>query len=337
MTTTNRAITNMWPIPASCSRKGLRVCFMTSFLFIELLISLKHTLSSIITVSFPDCQQFHNTRYPPLFTDMIYFMSKSSSELHLDYKGRKYRLSIEQRRGSDDLIVFLHGWGGAKESFTEAFSSAALNDFDICTIDLPGFGKSDKPSDFSYDLLDQAKIVALAINSLNAERVYLVGHSMGGGAGLLAAPLLKKKLAIFISAEGNLAPNGSGTNARAVSGQPFWLFKSFTLPLLIILLRVSPKRSVRVRARWFDQASPLGLYRSVQSLAHWSDSGELLPLFKSLPHKAYIYSEHGKRRKDVVLKLNKSITYEIPASGHVLMDNNPHDFYTTVATIIRSI
>lgn len=264
-------------------------------------------------------------------------MNERLRELRLEYKGREYRLSTEQRRGSGNLIVFLHGWGGSKDSFSGAFSSEGLKDFDICTLDLLGFGQSEKPADFSYDLLDQANVVALAVNSLNAKKVYLVGHSMGGGIGLLAAPLLKKKMAIFISAESNLAPTGSGTDARVVAKQPFWLFKSLTLPLLKILLRLHPRHSIRVWAYWFDEASPSGLYKSVQSLVEWSDSGKLLPLFKSLPHKAYIYSENGKRRKDVIPQLSRSITYEIPASGHVLMGDNPTDFYDTIAKIIRTV
>jgi pimeloyl-ACP methyl ester carboxylesterase len=264
-------------------------------------------------------------------------MDDQSRELRVDYKSKSYELSVRLRPAANGVIVFLHGWGGTKESFAEAFSSDVLKDYGICSIDLLGFGKSEKPKDFSYDLFDQANIVVSAASALNAKRVYLVGHSMGGGIGLLAAPLLKKKLAIFISAEGNLAHSGSGINVRTVAKQPFWLFKSFTLPLIKVLLRLHPRRSIRVWAQWFGEASPLGLYRSAQALADWSDSGKLLPLFRSLPHKAYIYSQNGKRKTDVVPKLDKSITYEIPASGHVLMGDNPSEFYASVAKIIRGI
>lgn len=261
-------------------------------------------------------------------------MDSQRRELYVNYNGKSYMLSVRLRPSSNDLVVFLHGWGGSKECFAGAFSTV-LKGHGICTIDLLGFGKSEKPVDFSYDLLDQANIVAFAVNSLKAKRVYLVGHSMGGSIGLLAAPLIKN-LAIFINAESNLAPNGSGVDARAAARQPFWLFKSHTLPVLKSLLRLHPKRSMRVWAWWFSEASPLALYRSVRSLVTWSNSGELLPLFKSLPHKAYIYSANGKRRKDVVPMLDKSITYKVPASGHALMTDNPTSFYTTVAEVIRS-
>lgn len=270
----------------------------------------------------------------PLVAAMMNAMDDQSRELHVDYKGKAHTLSAKLRSSPDNLVVFLHGWGGSKECFAGVFSSDILKDYGICTIDLLGFGESEKSEDFSYDLLDQANIVALAINSLKAEKVYLVGHSMGGSIGLLAAPLIKN-LAILIGAENNLAPNGSGADARAIAKRPFWLFKSSTLPLLKSLLRVHPKRSMRVWARWYDNADPLALYRSIQSLVTWSDSGKLLPLFTSLPHKAYIYSANGKRRKDVVPKLDKSITYEVPTSGHVLMTDNPEGFYAAVANIIR--
>lgn len=261
-------------------------------------------------------------------------MNSQLRELQIAYKGRTYNLAIRLRPTSNNLIVFLHGWGGTKECFADAFSSSALKGYGICAIDILGFGKSEKPKDFSYDLLDQAKIVATAVNSLGAEKVYLVGHSMGGGIGLLAAPFVKN-LAMFIGAENNLAPHGSSLDARLASKQPLWLFQYFTPPVLALFSRLHPSRNVRIWSQWSREASPLGLYRSIRSLADWSDSGELLPRFESLPRKAYIYSANGKRKKDVAPKLSKSITYEINGSGHALMLDNPNDFYDTTARILR--
>lgn len=258
-----------------------------------------------------------------------------SGELQVLYKGESYKLSVRLRPPLDNLIVFLHGWGGTKECFDGAFSSEALESYGICTIDLLGFGKSDRPATFSYDLQDQAHIVALAINSLRAKKIYLVGHSMGGGIGTLAAPLITS-LTVFIDADSNLTPNGSGIDARLVSKQPLWLFRILTLPLIKTLLRIHPKRSMRVWAQWFGKASSLGLHESIQSLTKWSASRELLPRFKALQQKAYIYGENSKRKKDVVSQLDKPIVYEVPHSGHALMNDNPDAFYEVVARIIHT-
>lgn len=260
----------------------------------------------------------------------------SSGELQVPYKGEPYKLSVRLRPPLDNLIVFLHGWGGAKECFDGAFSSDVLENYGICAIDLLGFGESDRPVEFSYDLQDQANIVARAINSLRAKKVYLVGHSMGGGIGTLAAPLITN-LVLFIDADSNLAPNGSGIDALLVSKQPLWLFRAFTLPLIKILLRLHPKRPMRVWAKWFGESSPLALHKSIQSLVKWSDSRELLPRFKALQQKIYIYGERSKRKNDVVPELDASIVYEVPKSSHALMNDNPDAFYEAIARIIRTV
>ena len=260
-----------------------------------------------------------------------------SQELPVPYQGKTYHLAIRLRpdpTGANKLIVFLHGWGGSKDNFAGAFSADELKDYGLCAIDLLGFGESDKPEDFSYDLLDQANIVALAVNALGAARVYLVGHSMGGGIGLLATPQVKN-LAMLVNAEGNLAPVGSATDARMAARQSFRRFRRVTLPLLTTLLRLHPRPSMRLWAQWFDKASPLALHRSIRSLVQWSDTRQLFPLFEALPHKAYVYGARGKRRKDIVPRLDASITHKVPASGHPLMSHNPRAFYAVVAHIVQ--
>lgn len=93
---------------------------------------------------------------PRLFSDaMMNPMDNQLRELHVD-EDKSYTLSTRLRPNSDNLVVFLHGWGGSRECFTHAFSSDALQGYGICTIDLLGFGASEKPEDF-YDAV--AKII----------------------------------------------------------------------------------------------------------------------------------------------------------------------------------
>jgi pimeloyl-ACP methyl ester carboxylesterase len=108
-----------------------------------------------------------------MVADMMNPMDGQPRELRIRYKGNVYALSVNVRLKSDDLVVFLHGWGGSKECFAGVFSSDALKNYGLCTIDLLGFGKSEKPADLSYDLLVQANIVALAINSHWSRRKFI--------------------------------------------------------------------------------------------------------------------------------------------------------------------
>ncbi len=99
--------------------------------------------------------------------------------------GSGVRLSTRVRESGDDLIVFLHGIGCAKESFADAFDSPALTGFSLCAFDLPGHGSSSRMS--VYSLQSYADVTVQAVNALAAKRVFVVGHSMGGAVGLLAA------------------------------------------------------------------------------------------------------------------------------------------------------
>ncbi|MGF1510564.1 MAG: alpha/beta fold hydrolase [Myxococcota bacterium] len=59
--------------------------------------------------------------------------------------------------------------------------------FRVLALDLPGFGKSDKPRTFSYTMVDQAYVVLEFLKRVDAEDPVLVGHSMGGHISLALA------------------------------------------------------------------------------------------------------------------------------------------------------
>jgi len=71
--------------------------------------------------------------------------------------GSKYRLATKYRdSSSDDLIMFIHGLGCSSKSFRAVWHFSSLTDISLLTFDLIGFGLSEKPSQFSYRMEDQA-------------------------------------------------------------------------------------------------------------------------------------------------------------------------------------
>lgn len=80
--------------------------------------------------------------------------------------------------GSGPTIVFVHGWTCDSSSWAGQVPAFA-RDYRVITVDLPGHGKSGSPADgkFSADLFAQAVEAVRA--EAGAERVVLVGHSMG--------------------------------------------------------------------------------------------------------------------------------------------------------------
>ena len=75
-------------------------------------------------------------------------------------------------------LVFLHGFSDSKESYLPI--SILLKDFYyIVVLDLPGFGKSDKPST-KYSISQYSKWVNEFLEKLSITRSYFSGNSMGG-------------------------------------------------------------------------------------------------------------------------------------------------------------
>ena len=69
--------------------------------------------------------------------------------------------------------------------------------------DLPGFGQSEKPADFSYSVGDEARIVVGFLDALDLKQVDLGGWSMGGWIVQLVAaehPERVRRLMLFDSA-----------------------------------------------------------------------------------------------------------------------------------------
>ena len=94
-------------------------------------------------------------------------------------------LVCEVRGQGDTALVFLHGWCGDREYWkhqAEAFAA----DYRVVTLDQAGHGESGKDRK-AWTATSLAGDVEAVVKDLGLKRVILVGHSMGGQVGLLAA------------------------------------------------------------------------------------------------------------------------------------------------------
>ena len=89
--------------------------------------------------------------------------------------------------GDGPVVVWLHGSGPGASGFSNfkgnypAFDNAGFRNI---VLDLPGFGRSDKPADVNYDLAFFVENLKLLLNNIGIENCTLLGNSLGGAIAL---------------------------------------------------------------------------------------------------------------------------------------------------------
>lgn len=124
------------------------------------------------------------------------FLACTSTQAHAQ-DARSYRTTVTlpnrqpvalhvEERGSGRPIIMLHGLGASSYMWRH-LAPVVAKDHRVITVDLKGFGRSDKPIDYGYSIEEHAALVRALIRKLALDDVTLVGHSLGGAVALLLA------------------------------------------------------------------------------------------------------------------------------------------------------
>ncbi len=90
--------------------------------------------------------------------------------------------------GERGRVILVHGFGGAKEDFTDWLDSLAADGWEAVAYDQRGHGQSAHPDDEAAFSLQIFKDDLLAlVDALGWDRFVLLGHSMGGMVAQLVA------------------------------------------------------------------------------------------------------------------------------------------------------
>src|SRR3954471_3757902 len=97
--------------------------------------------------------------------------------------GLRTRLSAVGPQDASEAVVFVHGNPGSSRDWDDLLTRIASFARGVA-LDMPGFGKADKPEDFDYTVEGYARFLAAALDELGVERAHLVLHDFGGPWGL---------------------------------------------------------------------------------------------------------------------------------------------------------
>jgi pimeloyl-ACP methyl ester carboxylesterase len=239
----------------------------------------------------------------------------------------------------------LHGIGCSGESFDDAFESDSLPGYSICAFDFPGHGQaagvlSVDQLAASQDLLrSYADVTHQVIRQVKQRdpritRVIIVGHSMGGAVGVLAAAG-SDDVGGLVNIDGNLVAEDCGIVSRKMAEQPREEFTRMGFSELLAGLRASTGEDSKAWAAWCAKANPSALHQAAQSLVWWSDSGKLLEKFNQLSARAYLYGAVDDRGY-VINQISRARTtiVAIRDSGHFAMIDNARDFYRLLSAVL---
>jgi pimeloyl-ACP methyl ester carboxylesterase len=111
---------------------------------------------------------------------------------------QKVRLAYRDQ-GKGKAVLLLHGFGASSYTWRHVEPALAAAGHRVLTVDLKGFGLSEKPLDKNYSIFDQAALISSFIDQLGLKQVTLIGHSLGGGVALVLALDKDKKKSKRIS------------------------------------------------------------------------------------------------------------------------------------------
>jgi pimeloyl-ACP methyl ester carboxylesterase len=268
--------------------------------------------------------------------------------LRLKWRRRSFKLPVRVRYDGEILVVLLHGIGCSRESFDDAFASVGLHGYSMCAFDFPGHGAAagllsrrrlSEPKDFLQSYADVTRQVVRQVkeDGPGIRQVFIVGHSMGGAVGVIAASDCGD-IDGLVNVDGNLVAEDCGIVSRKMAEQSLRAFLRTGFAELLAGLRESSGAEFKAWARWCAMANPRAVHRAARSLVSWSDSGKLLEKFNEIPSRAYMYGAADDR--EYIIKQIDSPRVSIapvPGSGHFAMIDNALEFYRVLSSALSSM
>jgi 2-polyprenyl-6-methoxyphenol hydroxylase-like FAD-dependent oxidoreductase/pimeloyl-ACP methyl ester carboxylesterase len=103
--------------------------------------------------------------------------------LEIQVAGLRSRVIEAGPPGADEAVVFVHGNPGSSRDWEDLASRVGAFGRSVA-IDMPGFGRADKPRDFTYTVAGYAQHLGRCLDTLGIRRAHLVLHDFGGPWGL---------------------------------------------------------------------------------------------------------------------------------------------------------
>jgi sigma-B regulation protein RsbQ len=222
-------------------------------------------------------------------------------------------------------IILVHGWT-CDDTTWESQIPALSKDYRVVTLDLPGHGKSGSPADgkLSMDLF--ARAVEAVRSEEKADRVVLVGHSMGTPVIVQYARLYPGNTASLVFVDGLVTPPAGGRGGASLADLfrgPSGLQARETMVRGMFSSATTPEMQKHILSMMLGapEATAVGAMNATMDPAIWK--GDVL----DLPILGIYADKSGLANREYMKVHFPRLEYsEIPGTGHFLMLEKPADF-----------
>jgi len=232
-------------------------------------------------------------------------------------------------------LVLVHGWTCDSTSW-DAQVPVLAKRYRVITLDLPGHGRSGSPKDgkFSMDLF--ARAVEAVRAEAGADRIVLVGHSMGAPVIRQYARLYPDHVAGLVAVDGPLDMRGFGDGFKPPSfagpeglktreGMIRGMFTPQTSPavqqkIMAMMLKAPEATASGAMASMLDPALRKSDVTPMPALTIWAGTNQQVPkvedMKKVLPH----YSQT-----------------QVAGTGHFVMMEKPDEFNKLLTSFVDEL
>lgn len=233
--------------------------------------------------------------------------------------------------GAGPDVIFLHGWASSSKMWAGLMSQMAA-DYRCWSLDLPGFGDSDKPAPSWYSIPNYTRIVADFAHQNGLGPLRLVGHSMGGlivlDFGARRPEMVERLVAInpVVTGRARLRRLARPAYSRHFLHWALRLYPGVMQPILAhpLGMRFSGLHPIRRRTEEFFKSTADSLFSSGRAIVNY----DLTPLLHHISAPTLVIV--GDRDTNVSWREGRlaaghiaSARLHVMRAGHLLTDDRP--------------
>jgi pimeloyl-ACP methyl ester carboxylesterase len=230
-------------------------------------------------------------------------------------------------------VLFVHGWT-CDETSWQAQVPVISKDYRVITLDLPGHGKSDPPRDGSFSLDLFARAIEAVRNEAEADRLVLVGHSMGVPVVRQYAHMFPTRTLALVLVDGGLitpaeAANRAGFPQRVAGPDGRKFRERMIQSMFSAATTAEEKQHILSMMLAAPETTAVGAMHTMLEPAATADYVLKLPALG-------IYS--GTDSRAYMVRLFPLLDYHVVAgSGHFIMLDKPEEFSRLLLEFLKKL